>query len=941
MKKRNFLITLLAMLAVCVLLAFSASAEEKTITVTYNDYNGVAYETATPNDDGTYTLRNDKRSGDGTFTFEDGTVIDKQFFGWFSQTGEIYMPGDTVSFDKSTQLYEAYGIEVDNAELFTYATNTFKGIHYIRLTSSIELNKSITPDWATVIIDLNGFSITSKVNDRAIDIRRGSIIIIGDGTFNHTPETVSEKADACFARIYCHGYGDWDHPQLCWVGDGVRIETPYTFFWAYSTVGGTGAYYKGMPNVEIAGSINAKELIRCGKVTFARCFIHPSAEITLSGEKMFDVTNAEGTDTYFTLTLDGSIMMSNPNSVAISDIMIKKFDIAINGGSFSFSPNDIDNLRYYLPDNLILLETDRYGVIWYDVDVNDCEHNWIKNAELSVVATKTENGMDVFECPNCDGLKKVVTVYDPAEESINITVRDEKGVETTVSVQIKDILKYSTEGVGKNTIVVLTGIKGNDKYDVGKIVGIEIPFGFSKVQMTEENLALEKIYVLDEAETQICNLSGLKALKTIEIGKATVDFYPIGACDTLEAIISKTSGATVTFTKTCFDGKKNLKVLEMCDGSQYSFGEFSFRSTGIETVIFPDKATVEFAGGAAFYTSAVKYVYFGKSIEKINNKPFDCANDLQLVIIMAAKSTSEYSFCVEKDENATSRLVVYWHTGEGVSINGNTFANRKTLGVELYVSDTKITSLSNCTYTVYSGIPHSYTEGVMVPPTCISAGVWGPVTDCVCGKSKPATYTVYTADSSATFTLETKELPISNEHTPSDNHIDIVYDNGYLEKGKWVSTCALCLTENATEAVPSVNPLFVSRGYSISQYGATRSITQGYEINTEAIGILKKTNPYFSYGIVSMVNVNGIDVKPLMVNGPSVRENENGVVFKKIVVAGNTYIDVKITGISERFYDINFVLCTYTYDGESITYLDNGEAKSSLTGVKYSELLDN
>ena len=117
MKRKLILFAL--MISLCLvfasLFAVTVFADDG-ITVTYNWHGGNVRATATPNADGTYTLRDTKLTGDQTVTLADGTVVDKVFYGWYTHDGTMYEPGAT--FTESTMIFEAYGIEVTTAEDF-------------------------------------------------------------------------------------------------------------------------------------------------------------------------------------------------------------------------------------------------------------------------------------------------------------------------------------------------------------------------------------------------------------------------------------------------------------------------------------------------------------------------------------------------------------------------------------------------------------------------------------------------------------------------------------------------------------------------------------------------------------------------------------------------------------------------------------------------------
>ena len=227
MKKK--LSMLIAVLAIATLLAcmfaFTASAEGETIAVTYNWHGGSVRGTVKPNEDGSYTLRTDKLSGNETVTLADGTVVNKEFYGWYDEAGNLYAPGSTVNFTKSTMLYEAYGVTVYNAQDFM----KLSGHCYIKLGADITLAEKISQEWRTHVTNLNSYTLTSTASCLA-EIKRGSFVVHGSGRVVHAPATLKTSIDECAVYIYAHGYGDDDAPQQFWIGKGVEFTTPYSAF---------------------------------------------------------------------------------------------------------------------------------------------------------------------------------------------------------------------------------------------------------------------------------------------------------------------------------------------------------------------------------------------------------------------------------------------------------------------------------------------------------------------------------------------------------------------------------------------------------------------------------------------------------------------------------------------------------------------------------------
>lgn len=920
MKKFSLFLVALAVLSLLVaVLAVNAFAEEETITVTYNWHGGSVRGTVTPNEDGTYTLRTDKLSGNETVKLADGTVVDKEFYGWYDEAGNLYDPGATVFFDKSTRLFEAYGITVYNEADFMEACSKC----YIKLGADLTLTSPINTWWHAYVINLNGYNITSTASSM-VSIQRAAFIAHGVGKLIHEPATLKTGIDECAVYFYGHGYGDDDAPQQFWIGKDVELVTPYSAFRC-----GSVARNKH-PDIVIAGTINARALARISPVTTeARCMIYDTAKITTT-ESFVEFVNQTGANKYMNMTLDGTINVANGEGNIFDDFILSKVEVKVNGGKFCVSESDKERIALYLTDEVMTQEKVEDELTWMEIVPSDCVHSWEKDEDRSIEPLLGTPGLDVFQCTICAREKQVVTVFDPSDTKINIVVRDADGNETAMTVFAGDVLQFGTTGVGANTSFALTGIKGNEQIPAETIISVEVPNGVSVINMTSANSTLEVINILDGATIDISTMSGLSGIKTLNVGAATVNVISAGT-NSLETFNSTVPGASITFKNSCFDGKSNLKYLNMVDGSSYSFGENSFRKTSIETVIFPDNATITFAGGAAFYNAAVKYAYFGESIKNINNKPLDCALNLELVVIKAATYVDQYCFCVDGATKATSVLKVYCHSAD-ISLNGNAFINRQNYGVEFYTIDPDIKSLANCTYTVYNGIPHAYEEGIVLAPTCISTGIAGSTTDCVCGVNEVVTYTVYTADGSEEFTTAQREIPVSDIHVLGGALCGINYPNGYDQNGIYEYFCGVCGVARVEDAESVVAPAFECVGYSVSEAG-DNGIVLGYMINTDVID-----------------EINGIDGVAIKFGVFAVSKNklgDNEIFGENGVADGVLYaytshqpfamFELKVTGfVSDAQKEAALAIGAFVEltDGEEkeISYIQTGDAAE---GEKY------
>ena len=919
-----FLLTVAILSLLVVAFAFTASAEE--IKVTYNWIGGYQYDVAKPNEDGSYTLRTNKQSSDATSALADGTVVDREFYGWFDEAGNLYAPGETVYFTESTMLYEAYGITVYNAADFVKNS----GHCYVKLGADITLTAALEQEWRAHTTNLNGHTLTSTAGSIAT-IKRGSFIVHGPGKIVHAPATVKTGIDESAVYIWGHGYGDDDAPQQFWIGKGVELTTPYSAF----RCGGVAR--EKHPKIAIAGTINARALARINAVTTeATCRIYDTANITTS-VSFIEFANQTGSSKYMYMTLDGTINVANGEGSILTEFVLRKVDVAVNGGKFCVSQSDKEKIALYLSDAVMTQEKVEGEITWMEIVPSDCEHSWIKDEERSVVPTLGSFGLDVFKCEKCQREKSVVTVYDPSETEITITVRDADGNNTEMTVKAGDVLLFATTGVGEKTSFSLVGIKGTEEIAAESVIAVEVPVGVGVINMINANSTLEVINIVDGAKLEITSLAGLTGIKTINVGAATVDVTSIGANNTLEAFYSNVAGATVTFKNTCFNNKSNLKYLTMANGSSYSFDTNSFQKTGVESVVFPDEATVVFTGDAAFYNAAVKYVYFGDSITRIDRKPFDCAEYLEVVVIKAATYIDQYCFCVAGANNSKAVISVYCHSAD-VSINSNAFVNRQNNGVVFYTIDPDIKSLSGCKYTVYNGIPHAYAEGIIKAPTCIETGIAGSTTDCVCGVNEIATYTIYTAEGSTEGSTAQRELPLSDIHVLGTTLAGIDYKDGYIALGTKLYFCALCNEATVEEAEPTADKILTSYGYSVSTYGAF-SVVQSYGIDHEAYNEYISFNPDFRIGTVASGNLAGELVQPLKVENGAVVGASNKVIVGDFNVMTHEYFEIRVRGISESTMDVSIIFCAYIYDGEKVVYIENGETVDSVKGCTYNSLV--
>ncbi len=864
MKKKIALIALMLVLAtlLAVLFAFSVSAEEE-IVVKYAWFDGSTRKAATPNEDGSYTLRTEKLSGNGTVTLADGTKVDKVFYGWFTKDGTLYAPGATVRFTESTNLYEAYGIEVDNAaDLKAVEIN-----NYVRLGANIVTDNNLDSSWGTSVYDLNGHTLTITTEKCAIYNYRGACAVIGKGKLIHAPSKLNTNDGQTGGIVYeRHGYGDTGNPQLGWIGKDVEFETPYNFIRVHHSPN-----LNNMPNIEVYGKVTAKNFIRAGILVNSTVILHESADVTLNGTKFFDCTNLTGASAYMNLTISGKITCTNTDALLFDDfLMTNKFNISqITSGSFTISSADVERFEAFIPETLMLKETlNDDGTATYDVVLSDCVHQWVYDGYSSVDPKPDATGLDIFVCSECSKVKRVITVYAPTDVKINVVVRTEEG-DVKYTVLAGDVLDLQFSGFGVNAICCIAGLKDTDQFTASQIVAFDIPVGIAEFTGFE-NTTVEQINILDGVDIVISVLTPMKALKTINIGAATVEFRSISKSTVIETISSNVPGASINFISSCFDGSTTLKNLTFSTDSTYRFESNAFRNTKVQKIIFPDGCTLDFAGDAVFYgCPELSFVYFGSGTianRKLSRKPFDCCYSLETVVLMDIIYIDQYVFCCNGNasSNASHRegkgvnkgaLNVYSHSYE-LSMHQNAFANRTVLGVNLYTLD-DITTIPNCVYTTYIGLPHAYTLEIIEESTCVKNGTASYVTNCPCGIDyRNYAYTTYsTIDPSIDFVTrggcgsKEIELPLLDEHVDSGVIHNIVYENGYMSVGTKLYKCQFCDATAKTEETPSASALFVCLGYSVPESGKG-SIAIGYITNKTAIAeYMEATGKTIKYGM--------------------------------------------------------------------------------------------
>lgn len=150
---------------------------------------------------------------------------------------------------------------------------------------------------------------------------------------------------------------------------------------------------------------------------------------------------------------------------------------------------------------------------------------------------------------------------------------------------------------------------------------------------------------------------------------------------------------------------------------------------------------------------------------------------------------------------------------------------------------------------------------------------------------------------------------------------------GYFGQIKILNGCNKCRLQEATKEIA---PLFTDKGYSISSFGSSYSITHGYYINKSAINEYRSYSEDFTFGALVTANPMGAEISPAL--------GEDNVLSFNLFNQKYDYVDIKITDISEKHYGKHVVLCLYATDGDSVYYLDKNATSSTVIGELLSPI---
>ena len=147
----------------------------------------------------------------------------------------------------------------------------------------------------------------------------------------------------------------------------------------------------------------------------------------------------------------------------------------------------------------------------------------------------------------------------------------------------------------------------------------------------------------------------------------------------------------------------------------------------------------------------------------------------------------------------------------------------------------------------------------------------------------------------------------------------------YFEKITVGDMCKRCLSGVVSE---EIDPLFVCKGYTVSTFGDTYSMAQGFAVNNEAIELYKKYVPDFEFGLIVAGNEEEGEFAPSLSGDLCIPQNK----------LAHDYFDIKIAGITSEHVDKIIVFCAYAMANGNVYYLDNYTMGTKVIGTSYNAI---
>ena len=919
-----------------------------------------------------------------SITLPKGIAPDGYSYVWVTTDGKSYSGGSKVVFKEEATLKAIYAYDVETEEdLYTFCKkfndsayaslepNDINLLYHhdryinVRLVNDITLTKAISLTssiGSKLNIILNGYTLTIDKNlDMAIGGECFSTNFYGAGVIKY-------DGTGAIVRTDSSSKNGAEETKL-FVGASTYVNAPNASL-AKDTSSDVKTNY---PVVQIYGTVNCKNALAVTNSTNRNAVvnIYERAYVTLNGPI------AVGDGNKFTVTITGGTIVTTDSSKSFFNTDIK---YKISGGSFSFKYGDDSStlksniLSGYAVLSHITSDSVRYATVFPNtciakhkytaIETNpaSCMHaketafqcgtckivvyvsggtpgaHTIDNSQTTNTPAKpTQKGEIVKRCNQCGCAQYTFLYYDPLDDTVQVVLDAGNGATRTLNVKVKDAFDIDDN-------YKIKGLKNSAEYTVDKIVKIFVPAGIKAIEFSSDYASLKTIVLCEGIDIDVISMAKLSSLELIEIEKvARAKFHANCAPKSIKTIKTTKEGAKVIFDENSFANTTALTSIVFSKKSEYSFGSSSFKGTGLTKLEMKDGSTYSFVGEGAFSGSKLEYVYLGEGITSLEKKQFDSISTLKKVVLMSVTKIADGDFT-----NMASGSVVYHHA-TSLALGNKTFAGSN--GITLYTVAAvtsgfdydSSTQTFGTQFTIMKNIKHAYSVTEKAS-TCTETGykVYA-VKDCPCNKNESTTVEIYknaytNKQASETIAYVDQKYPLKT-HVPSDSAV-IKYLDGYTKEGSYVKVCKMC-SNALTDGADTCAPLVVSLGFSICEDpGESGAMVVKYVFNTNVLNEYKQSiDGKLEYGILFAARAEGSlgeNDTPLDELGSA----KDGVIKLDGYSISNGYasFQMKMSGISEAQYRINFIMAAYIIDSGKITYIQDKEAVSNPSGVTYKEL---
>lgn len=602
MTKRTLLKTVILALTLCAVailltIAIIGATENKSYTVTYYSNGNVAK---------TYTFKDGEKHKVLNTQFATASA-DKQFFGWYDETGKFYKDIQ-ITVNKNYTLYEAYGLNVKSKDSFTSAIG--QAGTYIRLGASIALDGKLTlPNDGLVIIDLNGYNLNITSEDVAFVGRNASIHILnsstaGNGKITHTG--VATNTDLMNASVFRLSPGTRKNVNVH-LFKNANIETNVGLFDIVTDL----TYSRYTYTFDIESTVSANFLVRTYGINNALFKVYDTAYIKVTGQYAFeDRGSCNGIN--LTYAMAGGKLDITENTFMTNEL--SKYNIFLTGGSFNRSLTHLyanytfalgSDSRYTLTsckhNDIVVGMTatcTEAGEVTYSCNLCGLTHteasaaighSVVKSLAQEAVTTmeKTEPGYYATVCQRCGHEEREYFYPDPKDVYVTVKLRMDNGSERTIRVKSTDLFGDSVgarlQSFSTAFIEFQYGVKQSN------IISIEIPLGVTTIAggIGNDNTPKGLFYNNKHLEEIILPMS----LQNVEA-------HAFGNIDTLLTI----------------------QGIEYITGTidRYAFKQTSNSKLFIERL----EVNAKTIGEQAFYNVTMTSLTFGKNVTNIASKAF-------------------------------------------------------------------------------------------------------------------------------------------------------------------------------------------------------------------------------------------------------------------------------------------------------------------------------